>query len=167
MAVEHLKSTALQNADAAQHQLSPSRLTAMELREAVGVVRASASASIGSTYRIARVPSNARISQILFASAASGATGQVDIGLYDTPANGGAVVDADFFASALDPGGGAIPPTDVTHESGVFGLEDAEQPLWQALGLTKDPQKEYDIAATVVEAFENATYMVAKVRYGI
>lgn len=167
MAVEHLKSSSITNADSVPRVLNNARTTAMELKEAVGVASASASASIGSTYRFARVPSNARVSQILFASGASGATGQVDIGLYRTEKDGGAVVDADFFASALDPGGGAIAPTDVTHESGVFSLANAEKPLWQALGLSADPQVEYDIAATVTEAFENATAMVAKVRYGV
>lgn len=167
MAVEHLKSSSITNADSVPRVLNNARTTAMELKEAVGVASASASASIGSTYRFARVPSNARVSQILFASAASGATGQVDIGLYRTEKDGGAAVDADFFASALDPGGGAIAPTDVTHESGVFSLANAEKPLWQALGLASDPQVEYDITATVTEAFENATAMVVKVRYGL
>lgn len=167
MAVEHLKSSSITNADTVPRVLNNARTTAMELKEAVGAASASAGSSIGSTYRFARVPSNARVSQILFASGASGATGQVDIGLYRTEKDGGAVVDADFFASALDPGGGAIAPTDVTHESGVFSLANAEKPLWQALGLASDPQVEYDIAATVTEAFENATAMVAKVRYGV
>lgn len=167
MAVEHLKSSSITNADSVPRVLNNARTTAMELKEAVGAVIASASASIDSTYRFARVPSNARVSQILFASAASGATGQVDIGLYRTEKDGGAVVDVDFFASALDPGGGAIAPTDVTHESGAFSLANAEKPVWQALGLASDPQVEYDIAATVTEAFENATAMVVKVRYGV
>jgi len=167
MAVEHLKSTPITNADSTPRTLNSARVTAMMLKEAVGTVTASAAASVGSTYRFCRVPSNARVSEVQFASAASGDTGQVDIGLYKTAKDGGAVVDADFFASALDPGGGAIAPTNVTHESGVFTLANAEKPLWEALGLTEDPQIEYDIAATVGEAIDDATVMALRVRYGV
>jgi hypothetical protein len=169
MAVEHIKSTPVTNSDTLPRTLNNARVTSMEMREAVGLVEASAAASVGSTYRFCRVPSHARISQILFASDASGATGQVDVGVYQTAANGGAVVDADFFATALDPGGAAIASVDITHESGTgtpYTIDKAEMPFWQALGLTSDPQRDYDIVATVTEIIADATTMVLKARFG-
>lgn len=165
MAVDHLKSTPITNADALPRIANNSHVTGGELRASVGTLETIASGSIGSTYRLVRVPSCARVHKVIFAADASGATGQVDIGIYQTAENGGAVVDADHFASGLDPGGGALAPTDVTHQSGVFGIEDAEQPLWKALGLTADPGREYDIVATVVEAMANAGTLTLKVEY--
>jgi hypothetical protein len=85
--------------------------------------------------------------------------------VYQTAANGGAVVDADLFASALDPGGGAIPPTDVTHESGEYTYAESLMPLWEALGLTEDPGRDYDIAATVSEIMADAVAHKVEVEY--
>lgn len=167
MAVVTLKSAPVTNADATPVVLNNASVDGGYLRSAVGVVDGSASDSVGSTYRFVRVPSNARISRVIFASDNGGATGQVDIGVYQTAANGGAVVDADFFASAVDMGAGAVAATDVTHESGVYGIEDAEQPLWQALGLSSDPGREYDIVSTAVEIIANAATQTLKVEYVI
>ena len=149
MAVENLKSSAITNADATPVVLSNSRVAGGGVRESVGTKQAAASASIGSTYRLARVPSNARVSELLLSNDAFDTTGAADIGLYDI--KDGAVVDADLFASA------ALltavqKNVDVTHESDVFGVEDAEKTVWEALGLTADPYKEYDVALTLTAA---------------
>jgi hypothetical protein len=165
MAVVHLKSTPIANADARPRVANNPSIAGGFVRTAVGQVTTSASDDIASTYRFVRVPSHARIKAVIFASAASGATGQVNIGVYQTAENGGAVVDADFFASNLDPGGGAIDPTDVTHESGEYTLAEGMMPLWQALGLAADPGRDFDIAATVTEAVANATSMKLEVEY--
>lgn len=164
MAVEHLKSTAVTNATATPLVLSDAILEGGGLREAVGVTQASASASIGSTYRLVRVPSNARVSQVLLSCDAFDTTGAGDVGLYDV--DGGDAVDADFFASAQSLIV-ALSNSDVTHESGVFGIEDSEKPLWKALGLSEDPHKDYDVAITLTAANgAGATPDVAlKVRY--
>jgi len=156
MAVVHLKSPAITNLTATPRVVNNANVSGGVLKSAMGVVNNSASDSVGSTYRFCRVPSNARVSAVIYAAEASGATGQVDIGLYQTAENGGAVVDADFFASALDPGGGAIAPTNVTHESGQYSLDESDEPLWSALGLTSDPGIDYDVAATVTEIMADA-----------
>lgn len=151
MPVEALKSAAITNADATPLVLTNARIMAGAMREAIGTKQASASASIGSTYRLCRVPSNARISQVIASCDAFDITGAADIGVYQTAENGGAVVDADFFASALLMTT-ALPNTVCTHESGVFGIEDVEKPLWEALGLTADPMRDYDIVMTLTAA---------------
>ncbi len=151
MATSALKSTPITNADASPKVANNPGVTDGMLRRAVGTVENLAADAVGSTYRMVRVPSNAHIHRVEYAADAAGATGQYNVGVYQTAANGGAVVDADFFASALDPGAAAIARTDITHESAVYGLEDVEKALWSALGLSADPGIDYDIVFTVSE----------------
>lgn len=150
MAVENLKSSAITNADATPLVLTNAIVAKGRLQEAVGTKQVSASASIGSTYRLARVPSNARVSDVLLYNDAFDTTGAADVGLYDI--NGGAVVAAAFFGSAVVLTAASTVGVNVTHESGVFGIEAAEKPLWEALGLSSDPHKEYDVALTLTAA---------------
>lgn len=151
MAVENLTSSSITDADATPKVKVNARLMGASIREAVGTKQASASASIGSTYRLCRIPSNARISEVILSCDAFDTTGAADVGIYQTADNGSAVVDADFFASAVVLTA-ALPNTAVTHESGVFGIEDVEKPLWEALGLTADPFRDYDVALTLTAA---------------
>lgn len=94
------------------------------------------------------IQSNAVVNGVFVSSDAAITSGAMDVGIYQTADNGGAVVDADFFASALAVGAG-LTKSDVTHESGVYGIEDRDKPLWEALGLTEDPQISYVVAGTV------------------
>lgn len=151
MAVELLSSAAITNADATPVVFNNSRITRAPLQEAIGTKQVPASASIASIIRLCRIPSNARTSQVIYSGDAFDTTGAGDIGIYQTAANGGAVVDADFFASALLMTT-ALPNTVCTHESGVFGVEDVEKPLWEALGLSADPMRDYDVAITLTAA---------------
>lgn len=151
MAVEALKSAGITNADASPRVPNNARVFGGMVREAVGTIQFAASSSIGSIARLCRIPSNARVSQVTVSSDAFDTTGAADIGIYKATAQGGAVVDADFFASALLLTS-ALPNTDCTHESGAYGVEDLEKPLWEALGLSADPQVDYDVAATLTAA---------------
>jgi hypothetical protein len=139
------------------------------IREAVGFVTTNSDDSIGSTYRICRVPSNARITQILGSQdVGSASAGIADVGVYQTAANGGAVVDADFFASAWDFNVlGDCHNVDITHEAGAgFLVNEDEKYLWEALGLSTDSNREYDIVLTLTEAIATgATVVGLKVRY--
>jgi hypothetical protein len=108
--------------------------------------------SIDSTYRMFRVPSNAVMTDLRIYSPDIGTTTISDIGLYRTAKDGGAVVDADFFASALSLKDGAINGTDVLHESAVFSIANSGKELWDALGLTSDPSVFYDVAFTLTAA---------------
>ncbi len=163
--VSTLSSTPVTNADATPKVANNPGVSDGMLRRAAGTVENLAADSAASIYRMVRVPSNAHIHKVTYAADAAGATGQVDIGVYQTAANGGAVVDADHFASALDPGAAAIAETDVTHESGVYNIAECEEPLWEALGLTSDPGIDYDIAITVSEIIADAGTQMLKVEY--
>lgn len=108
-----------------------------------------ASLSITSVIRMVEVPAHAIVKEIKFASAAQTA-GAFDVGVYRTNADGGAVVDQDFFATAVDCAS-AVALTDVTNESGTNTIAKQNQPLWQALGVATSPAPGtmYDIALTV------------------
>lgn len=166
MAVVNTKATAITNADATTSQsLTDKRIAGGIVKRAAGTVETTATDEVASVYRFARVPSGALVSQVLLYADDIGTTTVADFGLYDTAAAGGAVVDADFFGSAVSLKDGALNAVDITHESGVFNIDDAEKPLWLALGLTADPRKYYDICATLTGAADAAGTITVKVAY--
>lgn len=162
-AVVNTKAAQITNMDASTQTLNRTNMMSGKLREAVGTAEAANGDSIGSTYRLARVPSRARISRVLLSCDAI-TTCAGDVGVYRTAGDGGAVVDADAFASAQSLAS-ALANQDVTHESGVFGVEDVEQPLWEALGLSADPRVFYDIVVTLTAAAGSAGTISAKVQW--
>ncbi len=169
MAVVNTKSTAVTNADAATQTNISLKIAGGRLRESVGTVEAVNGDSIGSTFRLAHIRSNDRVSRVMLSCDAI-TTCAGDVGIYDIAANGGAVVDADFFASAQSLAS-ALVNADVTHEADAadagagFGLADVEKPLWQALGLAADPYKLYDIAVTLTAAAASNGTIAMKVQY--
>ena len=166
MAVVDLLSSIITNRDASPRAANDPKLEKGRLREAVGFVETNLDDSIASTYRLCQVPSGARIAQVLLWADGASATGDMDLGLYQTTDKGSAVVDADFFASAIDINAAALSAVDVTHESAVYGLEDAEKTLWEALGLSADPFLDYDIVGTLTAALTTtAQTIMVKVRY--
>lgn len=166
MAVETVKSSHITNRDADPRVKTNARVAKMAMQMAAGTCAASAASSVGSKYILCQIPSNARVSQVLLSCDASGATGTTDIGIYQTTANGGAVVDADHFASAVVITS-ALKNSDVTFESGVYGVEDIEKPLWEALGLSVDPQRDYDVVATITAIHADGGDISLQLSYGI
>jgi hypothetical protein len=165
MSAENLKSAVITNATATPLVLSNAVIANGILREGVGYVTPAAAAEAASTYRFCRVPSNARISQILLSCADFTTAGAVDIGIYQTAENGGAVVDSDLFASALDLSGGPFANSDQTYESGEYTPAESEKMLWEVLGLSADSNREYDVTMKVTTAFNGGQPMLLKVRY--
>jgi hypothetical protein len=156
MAVVTTKSGSVTNRDATPRVLVDSNLAGGRMKEWAGTIETTGTDSAGSKYILCSgVPSSARVSQVLLSCDGNNTNGTVDIGVYKSTADGGAVVDADFFASAQAIGT-IQKHLDVTYESGVYGIEDIEKPLWQALGLTSDPNLLYDIVATIVTADDAA-----------
>jgi hypothetical protein len=149
MAVVAVKSTLITNADALPAVLNSPRVDGGFERIEVATAAITSGDNTGSTYRMFRVPSNAVMTDLRVYSPDIGTTTISDIGLYRTAKDGGAVVDADFFASALSLKDGAINGTDVLHESAVFSIANSGKELWDALGLTSDPSVFYDVAFTL------------------
>jgi hypothetical protein len=160
---ENIKSTVITNADATPVDMSAAYLSHGRLREAVGVVEA-AGGDAGSTYRFVRVWSGWRISELIFASDDLTGTGVMDVGVYQTAENGGAVVDIDLFASDIDVSGAAVAETSILRESTEINIDESEKRLWELLGLTEDPKRWYDIVGTSGTAAVTGTMML-KCRY--
>lgn len=126
----------------------------------------------GSIYRLVRVRSSVHIKQILLDSAAMAGSTAFDFGVYysDDPldpnyaANAGAVIDADFFASAVDVSS-AVRATDITNESGTYTADKRNKALWDALGLSADPGGFFDICATSTATVNTGAVMGIEARY--
>ncbi len=129
-----------------------------------GSVEVSTATDIADELRFFRVKSNAVIKQVLLSCDAVAVGGAIDIGVYRTDDDGGAVVDADFFASAQVVTA-ALVDSNVAHESAVYGIEDKNKPLWEALGLSEDSQVWYDIAGTVTTDMGGAGTLMLEATY--
>jgi hypothetical protein len=99
----------------------------------------------------------------------SASAGIADVGLYQTDENGGAVVDADFFASAWDFSNADVSNVQLTHEAAAgasFLVNEMEQRVWEVLGLSADPNIYYDVVLTLTEAVATGAAVVGlRVRY--
>jgi hypothetical protein len=136
------------------------------LREVCGLVTPAADDTAASIHRFVRVPSNARVSQVLVTCAVATTAAAVDVGVYRTIEDGGAVVNVSFFASAQALSGAALTESDLKNESTTNTLAKQEQPLWQAVGAAADPHCDYDIAWTITTTFNGGpTAALMKVRY--
>lgn len=169
MAVVTTKSGFITNRDAGTGTLSNPQLNNI-MKNAVGTVEGANGDSIASKFIMAQVPSNARVSKVLLSCDAISTSGAADCGIYRSTADGGAVVDADFFASAVVLTA-ALNHSNITHEADPtgagagYGQEDVEKPLWQALGLTADPSVYYDVVLTLTAALGGAGTVSLEVEY--
>jgi hypothetical protein len=163
-----VNSTWITNAVAAPVVLTSSNQSAGRVFTAKSVATVSATQTSGDIIRLVRVPSNARIDAVLLSTGDATTAGAIDIGVYQTAGNGGAVVDADLFASALALTGGPFARSDQTFESGQYTYAESCLPLWQVLGLSADSNRDYDIAATVTTTGDGmGTTMALEVQYAI
>lgn len=166
MATVSISSTYITNRDASPRVLSNARISKGTMLVACGTLETTAADDVGSKYKLCSLPSNARVSRVLLSCDSSGTNGIADFGIYQTTENGGAVVDADHFASAQSIAT-ALKNSDITFESGVYGVEDIEKPLWEALGLSADPRRDYDVVATVTTATVDAATLSLQIYYVI
>lgn len=170
MATVSTSSTQISNRDAIPRVISPGRITRGSLVVSCGTLETTAADDIGSKYKLCSIPSNAVVKQVLLSCDSLGTAGAVDIGIYQTTDNGGAVVDADFFASAQSLTS-ALANSDVTFEANGAGASYdksmVEKPLWLAMGLTADPKRDYDVVATVTTATISAGTLSLQVSYVI
>lgn len=145
MAVVNTKSTFITNADATPVvKTDVTHVTGVQ-RSQAGTVEVAAADSDTSVYRIARVSSLARVNSILLYNDAITAGTDYHIGLYQTAANGGAVVDADCYASSVDLSS-AHTGTEVAFEA--RDVASILNKVWQDAGLSADSGREYDICLT-------------------
>lgn len=153
-AVVAVSSTPITNATATPVVLNKANVARARLLHSRGICAVASGDSTASIYRFTRIRSSDMIVSVTL-SAPGGVTGSMDFGLYKTAGDGGAVVDADFFASAVDLST-AVRNSDITFESGVVTVANMEKRVWEALGLSADPRLEYDVAGTLTTAMVGA-----------
>lgn len=169
MAVANRLSVHITQRDAAPRALNPSAAAGGMMRGFVGKVLTVATDDINSVYRFAQVPSSAVMHTLRLYSADIGSSAAAaDIGLYSTTEDGAAVVDQDFFASAVNLNAGALNGTDVLYEAdSAFPVSKSEQRIWEALGLSTDPRIMYDVCLTATGAIDAAVSIALKGTYAI
>lgn len=166
MGTANTKCTSVTNLDATPRVMNPLYLMGGILREQVGTVEIAAADDNGSVYRLGRVHSSWRISEMtLFNDAiTSGAT--FDVGLYRTAADGGAVVDANAYADNISLTSASLTGTQLMFEAGsAVGVEDIEQRVYQDAGETTDPGYWYDVCATGDAVGSGAGTVSLRIRY--
>lgn len=163
MAVVNTKSTIITRLDGTPVKPADIRLAHGRVREQVGTVEVAAADDDNSVYRFARVHSSWRISEIgLTNDAITGGTAY-HCGIHDTAENGGAAVDADVFATSVDCSSARVDPLDLLFEA--LNIDKIEKPLWEVLGLSADPNKDYDLTMTGATVGSAAGTLSLRVRY--
>jgi len=171
MGVVTVKSGAITNRDALPRLATNSGLGRTSVKQFVATVEAASGDSIGSKYILGQIPSNA-YGEILKLYCDAITSGAGDVGIYRTTGDGGAVVDVDFYGSAVSIATAITTGTEVQHEAdptdaGVGnGLADYEKPLWQRLQLASDPRVLYDIVLTLTAATTAAGTIAMRAQWG-
>lgn len=167
MAVANTKSTIVTNLDSTPPVKNTLAVMGGVLREAVATVEIAAADCDTSVYRLFRVHSSWRISDILRYNDAITSGADFDVGLYDTAENGGAVVNINAFADAVSLASAATtsPVHDIYETGGDVGVEDIEQRVWEMAGVSADPNKFYDLAYTGVTVGSGAGTLSVKLQY--
>lgn len=121
-----------------------------------------------SVYRLGKIRSSDYMHRWRIDTTADmGTTTVVDLGLYnvgDTDGPG-TVVDQDFIASSLSLKDGALSNTDLTFEAAAAGglITNGEKRVWECLGLTTDPNKEYEVVMTLTGACDGTGTALVRV----
>jgi len=167
MAVANTKSTSVTNADATPPALTGSFIAGGRVIEQVAFVTPVAADDDNSVYRFCRLPSNARISQILVKHAVVTGMTDTDLGYYQTADNGGAVVDINAFWDNIDLDAAA---RNVFTDVSEFPVAaDLEKRLWELdpASLTEDPNRQYDICLTAPTVGSGIAEIAILIRYVI
>lgn len=149
MGTSNLKTTSVTNLDATPAIRANPWINGQNSKSYVGRILAVTADDTSSTYRFFRVGSWMRCHALALFCDALSTSAAVNVGLWN-PSNisAGAVVDADFFASAVVVSS-ALNGTDITYESANaasnMGLPVAESRLWEVMALTADPNLQYDV----------------------
>lgn len=166
MGTANTKCNNVTNLDATPRVMNPTYLMGGILKEQVGTVEIAAADDNNSVYRVGRVHSSWRISDIVRYNDAITSGADYDVGLYDTAANGGAVVNINCFADAVSLVSASVTGTKDLYEAGSdVGVEDIEQRVWEMAGLTEDPGKFMDVCYTGVTVGSGAGTLSVKIRY--
>lgn len=160
MATEALKSDLITNATATTQTLNSPRNVGKQTFVR-GVVTAHASADVGSTYRMVRVPSNAVITSVLIRTDGGG-SGAVHVGVCEASNTStiGTVKDADLFKAAQDIGTAITTGTELLLGN-VITHATINEPLWYHAGYSADPKTPLEIYLTTSTDLSGADNVLA------
>lgn len=162
MAVVTVKSGVITNRDASPPVSNASNISGGVVKRIVGTVEVANGDSIASKYIFGQVPTNAVINSIrIFCDAITSAVG--DVGLYQTTANGGAVVLATAYGTAQALTAAITLGTEVAFEA--RDIANIAKRVWEDAGLTADPQRFYDIVVTLTVAATGAGTISMAIEY--
>jgi hypothetical protein len=127
---------------------------------AVGSVAVGAADSATSYYPLVSLPSSAMVRAVLLTCPAGMTTLAGDIGVFKNTANSGGVTtgvaantgSGTIFASATTLAAAADRKEATNLNSNAYPTDKREQPLWQAIGLSVDPNLTFDIGIKVTTA---------------
>jgi hypothetical protein len=145
MATEALKSTQITNRDASPQVLNDPGTVGAFARKLLAKIESTTGKTVGSTYRMFQIPSNAIISSLKLWCDALSTSVILDIGVYRTTGDGGAVVSANLFANDVDCSS-AVAGTEQRYNA--LNIDTVGKQLWDLLGLSADPSVAYDIVIT-------------------
>jgi hypothetical protein len=166
LGVANTKSTEVTNADATPQVKSDIAISHGRLHEKVATVEIAAADDAGSVYRMCRLHSSWRISEITVFCDAITSGAAYDCGLYKTAEDGGAAVDDNAYADAFTLVSGILVGTQLLFEGGsAKGIEKIEQRVYQDAGLSTDPNIWYDLCLTGDTPGSGAGTVSLRVRY--
>lgn len=154
MAIVNTKSTIVTNADATPKVMTRGAIGAGRRRGAVATVEVAAADDNNSVYRFFRVHSSWIITELWLYNDAITSGSSYDCGLYRTADDGGAVVDADCWATAVtmvSARTGTAAPLNLVFEA--LNIDKVEKTVWEVAAIavttiTADPAVWYDICLT-------------------
>lgn len=160
MSVVTVKSTALTNADATPQVQNTPLIHRGRRNHSVAFAAVANGDSIASQYRLTRVRSSDRLTTLaLYCTAIT--TCAANLGLYETTANGGAAAVSPSYGggaaacfAAAQSLAAALNGVNVTYS--VTTLAQIEKRVWELLGFTSDPGKDFDLVLTLTAAAASA-----------
>lgn len=177
MSAFNIKSTVLANRDATPKVLSEGILAKGVVKEAYGCQKVSSAGSdlnqAGTQIRLISVPSVSRLSELEYAGTSCG-TSVLDVAVWyptvvplgaGVTATGGSLISSSKFLSNIN-----IPDTNQAFTTAfpaiaTLTVQDQEKPLWQLMGLTSDPNVNFDIGFTVRTACSINGYVALRAKY--
>lgn len=141
--------TAIANADALPRVINAPHLVRGPSFHVAGTIEKVAGDGDGSVFRFARIRSSDRIISVQLANDALAGATVGTIGLWRTAADGGAVVSAALFATALDI---HLGQAFTEYAFNNVDIANVEKRVWELLALSADPMLDYDLGLTLTTA---------------
>jgi len=153
-----IDSTLVANAVATPRVASPVAISGARVRHQKCAFEVTAAQMVnGNIFRLARLPSNARVSSIKIGNDELDSHGTptvtFDVGVYDTL---GTDKDSDCYATSSTQLQSAAALTELRYEAATANVDKVEKQLWEDAGYSEDPGGMLDICLTLDAAVATA-----------